>query len=169
MPKDFLVGSLFVLLYFTQMNNEKAKQILDSNRYATIATVDGNGLPWAAPVWYVVDEYKNIYWWSPVASRHSLNIKNNSQCYITIFDSTLPEGEGIGLYMRSIATELDNVDEINEVIGLYNSTTNIFNLELDNCFGEAPTRLYRAVPSSIWINGDSEINGQYVDIRKELS
>jgi nitroimidazol reductase NimA-like FMN-containing flavoprotein (pyridoxamine 5'-phosphate oxidase superfamily) len=29
-----------------------ATEIIDANRYLTLATADGDGRPWAAPVWY---------------------------------------------------------------------------------------------------------------------
>lgn len=73
-----------------------AKNILATIRYATISTVDDNGKPWAAPVWYVYDE-GNIYWWSSAESQHSKNVESNGEAYITVFDSTVPEGDGVGL------------------------------------------------------------------------
>lgn len=150
------------------MNDEQTRQILESTRYATISTVDEDGLPWAAPVWYVLDEQNNIYWWSPKDSQHSKNIANNSKCYITLFDSSLPEGKGVGLYIRATALEVSDEAEIKTAISLYNSTTEIFNLNLDTCTGEAPTRIYKAIPSRIWVNGEGEINGNYIDTRNEV-
>ena len=29
-----------------------AREIIDANQYLTLATADGDGRPWAAPVWY---------------------------------------------------------------------------------------------------------------------
>ncbi|MCA9342245.1 pyridoxamine 5'-phosphate oxidase family protein [Candidatus Saccharibacteria bacterium] len=49
--------------------NEVVRKILNSSRYATISTVDSDGNPWAAPVWYVRDENMNVYWWSPIESQ----------------------------------------------------------------------------------------------------
>lgn len=146
--------------------NETVKQILDNIRYATISTVDSTGKPWAAPVWYVYDN-ENIYWWSPVETQHSKNIAQSSEVYITVFDSTAPEGEGAGLYFRANATELSD-DELNKAIRLYNDSISIFKLDKNNCTGSAPTRMYKAVIKEAWRNDGIEREGFYVDIRVSL-
>ena len=32
-----------------------------------------------------------------------------------------------------------------------------------------PRRVYRFTPEKVWINGDSDINGNFIDIRTELN
>jgi len=142
-------------------------KILETIRYATVSTVDENGQPWAAPVWYVYDD-KNIYWWSPVDSQHSLNIANNPSIYITIFDSTLPEGKGLGLYMRANAQVVSGTGKIEQICDLYNQSTDVFKLSLENTSENAPTRLYIAEVTKTWVNSDSEVNAEYVDTREEI-
>jgi len=144
--------------------NSTVKEILESTRYCTISTVDIHGQPWAAPVWYVYDDELNIYWWSPIKSKHSVNISINPNIYITIFNSNAPEGKGVGVYMRASAEELSE-QETDAVIKLYNSTTQIFKMSLDNCTGLAPTRLFKATASKIWINDGIERKGFYEDTR----
>src|SRR4029453_16641327 len=39
-----------------------AREIIDANRYMTLATADGAGRPWAAPVWYAHRDYHNLLW-----------------------------------------------------------------------------------------------------------
>ena len=141
-------------------------KILETIRYATIATVDNDGKPWAAPVWYVYDN-ENIYWWSPIETQHSKNIAQNTEVYITVFDSTAPEGEGTGLYFRANATELSD-DELNKAIQLYNDSTSIFKLDKNNCTGSAPTRMYKAVIKEAWKNDGIEREGFYIDKRVSL-
>ncbi len=145
---------------------ERAKKILATIRYATISSVDENGKPWAAPVWYVFDD-NNIYWWSPVDSQHSKNIAHNSNIYITIFDSTAPEGDGFGLYMRAEAHIITD-DELDSAIDLYNQSTEIFKLNRENCTEDAPTRVYKATITQRWINDGTERNGFYIDQRIQL-
>lgn len=94
--------------------NEVVRKILNSSRYATISTVDADGNPWAAPAWYVRDENMNVYWWSPIESHHSKNIEPNPNVYVTIFDSAAPEGYGLGLYIRAVASSIDD-DELEQV------------------------------------------------------
>lgn len=151
------------------MNDDKTRQILDATHYATISTVDKEGSPWAAPVWYTLDDSNNIYWWSAKTSQHSMNIKSDPKCYITIFDSTLPEGKGVGLYIRAEAFEINDDSEIDSAIDLYNNTTEVFKLKIGDCTGKAPTRIYKAIPRKVWINSEAEVDGQYVDTRKMLA
>lgn len=147
--------------------NDKGKNILETIRYATISSVDKNGEPWAAPVWYVFDEDYNIYWWSPTEAQHSRNISTNPNIYVTIFDSTLPEGEGIGLYLRAQAGEISD-DELDVAIERYNKSTSVFKLDRENCTGNAPTRMYKAVIKESWTNDGETKDGFYVDMRIKL-
>jgi len=143
---------------------ERAKKILATIRYATISSVDENGKPWAAPVWYVFDEDHNIYWWSPTEAQHSKNIADNPDVYITVFDSTAPEGDGFGLYMRAEANEVDDSD-LDLAIDLYNRSTKLFKLNRNNCTGNAPTRIYKAIVKQRWVNDSLERDGFYIDKR----
>lgn len=147
--------------------NEEFQAITKKVRYATIATTDNSGRPWAAPVWYVNDD-TNIYWWSSVASQHSKNIEYSPDVYITIFDSSAKEGEGVGLYIRAKASIIDDY-ELEKVTEMYNATTSIFKLENKDCSGQAPTRLYKAVVSEMWINRGKEDGGYYEDFRERIS
>lgn len=146
--------------------NDKVKTLLQTIRYATISTIDEDNKPWAAPVWYVFDE-KSIYWWSPVDSQHSKNIVHNSNIYVTVFDSTVPEGDGFGLYMRAEAGVIA-ADELDSAIDLYNQSTKIFKLNRENCTDNAPTRMYKAVIKERWVNDGTEQNGFYIDQRVGL-
>ncbi|MFO0920837.1 MAG: pyridoxamine 5'-phosphate oxidase family protein [Candidatus Saccharimonadales bacterium] len=149
--------------------NEIIKNILSTIRYATISTVDDNGKAWAAPVWYVFDETNMLLcWWSPINSQHSQNIERNDEVYITIFNSTTPEGEGLGLYIRANAKKVPD-DKLDKVIDLYNSTTTQFKLNRENTTNNAPTRLYQADPITIQINDGIETDGFYQDIRRDVA
>lgn len=147
--------------------NKEIDAILSATRYITVSTVDQKGKAWAAPVWYVTDDELNFYWWSPMVSQHSVNISHNPNVYITIFDSTVKEGDGIGLYVRAVASELEEQD-IPRIIALYNATTKQFKMSEGNCSGVAPTRLYKAVPREVWINRGGENEGYYEDYREAI-
>lgn len=147
--------------------NDKGKEILKKIRYATISTVDVTGEPWAAPVWYVFDDNLDIYWWSPLDTQHSKNISQNPNIYVTIFDSTLPEGEGVGLYLRARASEISE-DELDSAIERYNESTTVFKLDRENCTGDAPTRIYKAVTREGWTNDGETKDGFYIDKRVKL-
>ncbi len=146
--------------------NDDIRKIVRSTRYLTISTVDSEGRPWAAPVWFVVDDQLHFFWWSPSSSVHSHNISANKDVYLTLFDSSVPEGEGLGLYVRAEAAEI-NDHELDAVIDMYNASTMIFKLDRENCTGTAPTRLYKASPKQIWTNRGKETDEYYIDYREE--
>jgi nitroimidazol reductase NimA-like FMN-containing flavoprotein (pyridoxamine 5'-phosphate oxidase superfamily) len=147
--------------------SDKGKEILKQIRYATLSTVDETGAPWAAPVWYVCDDNFDIYWWSPTEAQHSKNINSNPNIYVTIFDSTLPEGEGVGLYLRAQASEISD-GELDAAIERYNNSTKIFKLDKANCTANAPTRIYKALIEESWTNDGVSQDGFYIDKRVSL-
>jgi nitroimidazol reductase NimA-like FMN-containing flavoprotein (pyridoxamine 5'-phosphate oxidase superfamily) len=53
---------------------EQVRGIVDANRYLTLATADGDGRPWATPVWYAHEGYTDFLWVSRPEARHSRNL-----------------------------------------------------------------------------------------------
>ena len=51
-----------------------AREIIDANRYMTLATADGDGRPWAAPGRYAHQGYTAFLWVSQPETRHSRNL-----------------------------------------------------------------------------------------------
>ena len=83
-----------------------ARGIIDANRYMTLATADGDGRPWAAPVWYAHQGYTEFLWISRPEARHSRNLAVRPELAIVIFDSTVPAGQGQAVYDEAQASEL---------------------------------------------------------------
>jgi hypothetical protein len=83
-----------------------AREIIDSNRFMTLATADGRGLPWASPVYYAAVGYSQFLWVSDPGARHSRNLAERPQLGIVIFDSQVPLGAGKGVYMSAHAEQL---------------------------------------------------------------
>jgi general stress protein 26 len=77
-----------------------AKEIIEKIQYITIATVSKDGEPWNTPVYSAYDEDYNFYWISWKENQHSKNIAENNQVFSVIYDSTVPEGTGEGVYIR---------------------------------------------------------------------
>ena len=42
----------------------RARAIIEDNFYMTLATADGEGLPWATPVWYAPESDLSLLWMS---------------------------------------------------------------------------------------------------------
>jgi nitroimidazol reductase NimA-like FMN-containing flavoprotein (pyridoxamine 5'-phosphate oxidase superfamily) len=85
----------------------KARAILDKVIYATIATAEPDGTPWAAPQFVAYDQdAKRLYWCAARGSQHALNISHNPKAFIAIYDSSVGPGEGSGVYLRASAQEV---------------------------------------------------------------
>ena len=89
--------------------------IVDSNRFMTLATADGDGVPWGSPVWYAPVEYREFLWVSSPEATHSRNLAVRPQLAIVIFDSH-EAGGWKALYMSAFAEQLADVDD---AIGIF--------------------------------------------------
>ena len=89
-----------------------ARTIVDNNSYMTLSTADADGLPWASPVWYATESYRQFFWVSKPGARHSRNIVVRPEVGIVIFDSTVPISTGKAVYMAARAEEVTAAPEI---------------------------------------------------------
>ena len=89
---------------------ETARAIVDAGSYMTLATADGDGLPWASPVWFAPAEYREFFWVSDPEARHSRNLAVRPQLAIVIFDSTVTPGDGQAVYMAAVAEQLEGAE-----------------------------------------------------------
>lgn len=150
----------------TAKHLESAKAILQKIHYITIATVDSNGQPWNSPVSAYFDKDYNFYWASYTENEHSKNIRENAKIFIVVYDSTAPEGTGEGVYMLAKAYELNDIHDIEEA--LTHRPEGKKPREAQEYLGEFPRRMYKAVPEKFWINGDGDMNGNFIDVRFEV-
>jgi len=145
---------------------QRAKEILQTIRYATVATANREGKPWNSPVSSVHDEELNIYWFSDKSNQHSQNIRENADVFIVFYDSTVPEGAGEGVYIEAQACELEDMEEIKKARKLKKG---IEENDLTRFLGDGIRRVYKAVPQRIWLNDAEEKEGIFVrDYRVEL-
>jgi nitroimidazol reductase NimA-like FMN-containing flavoprotein (pyridoxamine 5'-phosphate oxidase superfamily) len=130
-----------------------AREILDSNRYMTLATADGDGRPWASPVWYAHEGYTDLFWVSRPGARHSRNLAVRPELAIVIFDSTVPEGSGQAVYVEALAEELDGAEREQgiAVVSRRSEADGAERWSVADVTGPAPLRLYRARASAHFI------------------
>jgi nitroimidazol reductase NimA-like FMN-containing flavoprotein (pyridoxamine 5'-phosphate oxidase superfamily) len=125
-----------------------ARTILDAGIYLVLATADADGVPWASPVWFAKEDYRELYWVSYPGARHSQNIAVRSQIAMVVFDSTVAPGTGQGVYMTAIAEQLTDPTAIEHGIGVFSRESVRQGGEEewrpDRVTGEARLRLYRA-------------------------
>jgi nitroimidazol reductase NimA-like FMN-containing flavoprotein (pyridoxamine 5'-phosphate oxidase superfamily) len=148
---------------------ERAKEILAEILYITIATVDADGCPWNAPVYAAYDEEFNYYWASGTQSVHSRNIRLNPDVFLVIYDSTVPEGTGEGVYIKAKAYELLTEHEITVALRYYYGRADKTPPTPANFLGSRPRRIYKAVPEQMWMNDLREVDGTTVDVRVEVN
>ena len=151
------------------MNNiEKAKAIIEKIIYITIATVSKDGKPWNTPVYSAYDEKFNFFWASWKENEHSKNVRNSGDVFLVIYDSTAPEGTGEGVYVEAKAQELSDPKEIEHAMKYLYGRKNKTPRKVNEFLGDYPRRVYKAVPEKFWINGDDEVNGNFIDTRVEV-
>ncbi len=150
----------------------KAKEEIKSRLYLTLATVDNNSSPWNAPVYSAFDKEYNFYWMSSLKSQHSKNIRYNSKTFAVIYDSTVPEGMGFGVYLRGNSYELNSIDidEITHGIAVMATRLHRFDLPpIRNYLFPFPRRVYKFIPHQVWVNTIVTIQGKKVDQRLEIT
>ena len=89
---------------------DAARRILESNRYAVLATVDPAGEPWATPVWFAHRDLDVLLWVSSPDTRHSQALATEPRLAVTVFDSGVEPGHGTAFYGRGRATECPEPD-----------------------------------------------------------
>ena len=126
-----------------------ARAIIDSNRYMTLGTADGSGLPWVSPVWYAPEGYREFFWVSAPGARHSRNLAVRPEVSIVIFDSRAPEGTGQGAYMSALAAEVaeDDLDRGMAIFSRRSEADGALPWKREDALPPARHRLYRAVAS----------------------
>jgi general stress protein 26 len=147
---------------------KSATRILNTSLYAVIATVNEDGTPWNSPVFFCRDDQFALYWASTLASRHSQNILRNNKVHIVIFDPNASWGQGKGVYLNTNVSILDNRDEIEAVRKLRLQKVAAADQPSSDFFDPSPRRLFKAIPTEVWINMDTEVSGVTIDIRLQI-
>jgi hypothetical protein len=147
---------------------KKAAGIMRRILYMNIASITPEGKPWNSPVYCAFDRNLNYYWLSWKLNQHSKNIRNNPSVFVTVYDSTVPASTGFGVYLEGEARELNNPVEILSGLRLIYGREKRKPRDVVQFLRKFPRRAYKFVPRRAWINGDGEIDGNYVDTRTEL-
>lgn len=135
-----------------------ARRIIDANRYMTLATADADGRPWATPVWFAHDGYTEFWWVSRPTRRHSRNLAVRPQTGIVIFDSTVPAGEGQGVYIEAVAEEAGQ-DELAHGIAIFSARSVVDNgqpWQEADVVAPARFRLYHARARETFVTSPTE-------------
>jgi nitroimidazol reductase NimA-like FMN-containing flavoprotein (pyridoxamine 5'-phosphate oxidase superfamily) len=122
------------------------RAIIDANLYMVLGTADESGAPWVSPVYFAPDGYRNFLWVSKPTARHSFNIAVRADVSIVVFDSSVPIGQGQGVYMPALAEELagDEAERCIEVFSRRSLAHGGVAWSVDDVQPPARHRLYRA-------------------------
>ena len=146
-----------------------AVKIIKEIKYLNLASITPNGEAWNSALFTAFDEDLNFYWLSWRENQHSVNVRNNKDVFITIYDSTIAPGTGVGVYFKGSVKELMNPIEMLKGLKVIYARSNKSMREVRQFLHNFPRRIYRFTPSQAWINGDSDIEGNFIDVRSELS
>jgi nitroimidazol reductase NimA-like FMN-containing flavoprotein (pyridoxamine 5'-phosphate oxidase superfamily) len=155
----------------SERHNQRAAEIIRQILYITIATATKDGKPWNSPVYSAFDKELNFYWASDKNSQHSQNIRINPEVFLVIYDSTVPESTGEGVYIQAEAKELNSQDEAMAGLKVLDDRVGKRkDRQFEKFSGEAKLRIYKATPRKIWMNDDEvDDQGQFArDIRVEV-
>jgi hypothetical protein len=133
--------------------NAVARAIVDDNRYMVLGTADASGKPWASPVYYAADGYRDFYWVSALERTHSRNVAARPEIAVVIFDSRVPIGEGQAVYMAAVGAELtgDELERGVEIFSRVSVSHGAKSWTLADVQPPATLRLFRARASEHWV------------------
>ena len=132
--------------------SDRARSVIDANRYMAVGTVDEAGHPWVTPVWYLAA---------------------HPEVAIAIYDSSVPVGGAQAVYMKGVAEELTG-SELERGLEVFDRLSR---RDIDRAWGlddvQEPSlfRLYRATVSEHWvlIPGRDPDRGSGVDRSERVS
>ncbi|MFN8391402.1 MAG: hypothetical protein U0136_14020 [Bdellovibrionota bacterium] len=149
---------------------ERAKELLATVAYANIATANNLAEPWNTPLYAPRDEALNFYWSSWVGAVHSNNIRSNPPVFMTLYDSTRARGTNNlrCLYLLATASEVLGDAELSFALSLLYPGEAV---PIHTFHGDSVKRIYKAVPSRVWLNDRSEreVDPSTVKMRLELN
>jgi nitroimidazol reductase NimA-like FMN-containing flavoprotein (pyridoxamine 5'-phosphate oxidase superfamily) len=130
-----------------------ARAVIDANRYMTLGTADDSGHPWVTPVWFAPADYREFFWVSSPAARHSRNIAIRPVVSIVIFGSQVPVGSAAAVYMTAVAQELTGAARERglEVFARESEAQGLSVWGMANVTAPARHRLYRAAVTEQWV------------------
>jgi nitroimidazol reductase NimA-like FMN-containing flavoprotein (pyridoxamine 5'-phosphate oxidase superfamily) len=132
-----------------------ARDLIDRSDYMVLATADEHGTPWASPVWFAHDGYRQFLWVSTPARRHSRNIAARPEIGIAIFDSRVQPGSGRGVYVAARAEQL-HTGELERGLETYarrEAERGLAPFTREELEEGARLRLYRAVATEQYVSG----------------
>ncbi len=152
--------------------DERARQVIDANRYMTLGTTEPDGRPRLSPVWFTHTGYRDFWWVSAPDAHHTANVTARPGVALVIFDSTAAVGEGRAVYITADATEI-GVDELPAACATAfpPAGPEVIAFTPDELTGDADLRLFRARATTheLHVPGRDPVYGAGIDRRVAVS
>ncbi len=144
------------------MSHNIAQKIKDLKepRFCTVATVDAEGHPWSAPVFFAYDDAGNIFWTSAVNAQHSINIVSDARVFISMISES-PDRKNIGnngLYLQGKARAAESLEEVIKIREILCRRMRIESKHPESFFGKSPRNVYVFTPGKAWCDGMIEVS-----------
>jgi hypothetical protein len=138
-----------------------ARALLENTSYVVLAAADGDGNPWATPVWFAADGLDRLYWLSWPGSRHSLLIQERPEIALTVFDSTVVPNEAAAFYATARARQCPD-EQLDDGLHVFNRRSlaqGLGEFTREHTTGAARLRLYVADITEAWVlDQDAEVD-----------
>jgi Pyridoxamine 5'-phosphate oxidase len=135
-----------------------ARAIIDSSLYMVLATADRSGRPWASPVYFAPNGYREFLWVSQPGRRHSVNIEERPDVGIVIFDSSVPISTGQAVYVAATAEQVTGDARVEPLAVYSERALSHGGSAFTTADVESPAalRLYRAVAAEQFILDEND-------------
>jgi nitroimidazol reductase NimA-like FMN-containing flavoprotein (pyridoxamine 5'-phosphate oxidase superfamily) len=147
---------------------EMARRVIDGNRYLVLGTVEADGRPRLSPVFFTPARYRDFYWVSSPAARHSRNVAERPGVEIVIFDSATEPGGNEAVYLSAVAREVPD-DELETRLGeaFDPETRGARAFTVEELSGDGELRLYVATATAydVHVRGSHPTHGTGLDRR----
>ena len=149
----------------------RAKELLSTVWFATMATVNQDGTPHNTPLLFLyAKDLSRVYWGSHPHSLHSQNIIRTGQVFFVLYDA-FKRG---GLYIKATDAHSLEGEDLVMALKVHNevrASRNQDALSLEYYSGGNPQRMWSATPTNFWVNGvKRDEHGHVVeDYREEVT
>ena len=150
---------------------ERARRVIDTNRYLTLGTTEPDHRPRLSPVYYTHDGYHDFYWVSAPHAHHSVNLAARPDVAIVIFDSTAPVGQGKAVYIAARAVLVPDDELAAGCAAAFGRVApGAVSFRPDELSGDADLRLFRARATGyeVHVRGSDPDYGTGIDTRRRV-
>lgn len=151
---------------------DRARHVMDANRYLTLGTTEPDNRPRLSPVYFTHVAYRDFYWVSSPGANHSVNIAARPHVAIVIFDSTAPIGQGRAVYIAAQAAQVPDDELPRRCAEAFADTDpDAIRFRPHELSGEATLRLYRAHATGheVHVPGRDPVYGTGTDTRRRVT